>query len=103
MVPPSRPCTYACAPKPDPLAPCICNAPVIRSIDIANPNYRTLVFVEADARINNWEDSEGKNRSTFNIVQRKSTARARNDRPLILTEPGTLEVLKRGENRDAEN
>ncbi|KAK9859567.1 Primosome PriB/single-strand DNA-binding [Penicillium brevicompactum] len=45
----------------------------------------TLVFVEADARINNWEDSEGKNRSTFNIVQR------------------TLEVLKRGENRDAEN
>lgn len=68
---------------------------------MANQNRRSLVFVEADARISNWEDSEGKNRSSFNIVQRKSTSQRKTKQ--ILTQTGTLEVLKRGENRDAEN
>ncbi|CAG8931774.1 unnamed protein product [Penicillium salamii] len=31
----------------------------------------TLVFVEGDAKMNTWEDAEGKNRSSFNVVQRK--------------------------------
>ncbi|KAJ4424985.1 ssDNA-binding protein, mitochondrial [Gnomoniopsis sp. IMI 355080] len=30
----------------------------------------TLVYVEGEASISQWEDSEGKNRSTMNIVQR---------------------------------
>lgn len=33
--------------------------------------YRTLVFVEGDASINQWEDAEGKSRTTMNIVQRQ--------------------------------
>ncbi|CAG8113295.1 unnamed protein product [Penicillium salamii] len=31
----------------------------------------TLVFVEGDAKMSTWEDAEGKNRSSFNVVQRK--------------------------------
>ncbi|CAG8055525.1 unnamed protein product [Penicillium olsonii] len=45
----------------------------------------TLVYVEGDARMSNWEDAEGKSRSTLNVVQR------------------TMEVLKRGESREGEN
>lgn len=37
-------------------------------------SHRTLVYVEGDARMNTWEDSEGNNRSTLNVVQRTSTA-----------------------------
>ncbi|KAJ5797037.1 uncharacterized protein N7518_005577 [Penicillium psychrosexuale] len=40
----------------------------------------TLLYVEGDAKMSTWEDSEGQNRSTLNIVQR------------------TLEVLKRPDN-----
>ncbi|KAJ5146020.1 uncharacterized protein N7515_000584 [Penicillium bovifimosum] len=40
----------------------------------------TLVYVEGDARMSTWEDSEGHSRSTLNIVQR------------------TIEVLRRPDN-----
>ncbi|CAG8899664.1 unnamed protein product [Penicillium egyptiacum] len=40
----------------------------------------TLLYVEGDAKMATWEDSEGQNRSSLNIVQR------------------TLEVLKRPDN-----
>ncbi|KAJ5775426.1 uncharacterized protein N7511_000437 [Penicillium nucicola] len=42
----------------------------------------TLVLVEGDASLRNWEDSEGKSRTTLNFVQRN------------------LEVLKRQQNEE---
>lgn len=33
--------------------------------------YRTLVYVDGEASNTSYEDSEGKNRTSFNIVQRK--------------------------------
>ncbi|KAI9747661.1 MAG: ssDNA-binding protein, mitochondrial [Candelina submexicana] len=44
----------------------------------------TLVYVEGDATIRNYDDAEGKRQSSLNVVQR------------------TLEVLKRGEPRNQE-
>lgn len=34
---------------------------------------RSLVYVEGDATMNTYQDSEGKNRSALNIVERKSS------------------------------
>ncbi|KAI9700256.1 MAG: ssDNA-binding protein, mitochondrial [Candelina mexicana] len=44
----------------------------------------TLVYVEGDATIRNYDDAEGRRQSSFNVVQR------------------TLEVLKRGEPKNEE-
>jgi hypothetical protein len=35
--------------------------------------HRTLVYVEGDASISQYQDAEGKNRSSLNVVQRKLT------------------------------
>lgn len=36
--------------------------------------YRAMVYVEGDATMNTYVDSEGKNRSALNIVERKLPA-----------------------------
>lgn len=33
--------------------------------------FRTLVYVEAEAQMNNYQDADGKNRSSMSAVQRK--------------------------------
>ncbi len=35
-----------------------------------NLRYRTLVYVEGDASMSQYQDADGKNRSSLNIVQR---------------------------------
>lgn len=37
----------------------------------ASVPYRTLVYVEGEVSVSQWEDAEGKNRTAMNIVQRK--------------------------------
>lgn len=49
--------------------------------------YRTLVYVEGDATIQQYEDAEGKNRTALNIVQRKSETSGPRPHRTMQTDP----------------
>ena len=54
--------------------------------------------------MNTYQDSEGKNRSALNIVERKflrSYLSSLHPKPILTTPPGKLEILKRPEDAPA--
>lgn len=60
-------------------------------------HFRSLVYVEGDASMGTYQDAEGKNRSSLNIIQRMFP---KNDLPCRLlrdsdTPTGHIEVLRR--------
>lgn len=61
--------------------------------------YRAMVYVEGDATMNTYVDSEGKNRSALNIVERKFSPSI--PIPTLTASLGKLEVLKRPEDAPA--
>jgi hypothetical protein len=73
----------------------------MRGLKICGPSgltsyCRSLVYVEGDATMNTYQDSEGKNRSALNIVERKFPSPL-TIRPILTAPSGKLEVLKRPE------
>jgi hypothetical protein len=58
-------------------------------------SYRSMVYVEGDATMNTYVDSEGKNRSALNIVERKYSPFI--STPMLMFLSGKLEILKRPE------
>lgn len=103
----SRPCLYLSYARSLPLNADCCR--VLRNANfVVLLAYRTLVYVEGDASMRQWEDSEGKKQSTLNIVQRKRLDHlaeglmSGEDRRLtaVFIGLGNLEVLKRPANSE---
>jgi hypothetical protein len=61
--------------------------------------YRSMIYVEGDATMSTYLDSEGKNRSALNIVERKFSSSI--PTPALTAPSGKLEILKRPEDAPA--
>ncbi len=60
---------------------------------------RSLLYVEGDATMNTYQDSEGKNRSALNIVERKFAPYI--PASILTAVSGKIEILKRPEDAPA--